>query len=156
MCVPLKTDLFPGPRTAQAIAEDIIDTLKDFGLSETRLLAAVSDCGSNMVRGLKKYLHIRCADHRIHRALTFDFYKMRIGKHVLELRSLLMRVYRHLLYRKTDVARLAKQEVQGKYLDELSKAEEIERVREQFSESVSFLRCHSMNASKLRLPDSPP
>ncbi|XP_003738433.1 uncharacterized protein LOC100897908 [Galendromus occidentalis] len=92
MCVPLKTDFFPGPHTGPAISEEIRATLKDFNLNGSFMFAAVSDSASNMTRGLKEFIHIRCADHRMHRALTADFYKTAAGKRVLQLRCSLMKM----------------------------------------------------------------
>ena len=128
-CVPLKTDFFLGPHTGAAILEEITGTLRDFGLREDLLFAAVSDAASNMVRGLSKFEHVRCADHRIHRGLTADFYKTTVGRRVLKLRSTLMKIYRHLIYKKSLVGDLAKEKAQEKYLDELRRAEEIAEVR---------------------------
>lgn len=129
MCVSLKTDRFPGPHTGAAILQEIIDTVRDFELREDMIFAAVSDAASNMRSGLKKFLHVRCVDHRIHRSLTADFYKSCPGKEVLALRSKLMRIYKRLIYKKDLIQRLAKQKSQQQYLNELIQAEEIEVVR---------------------------
>lgn len=129
MSVPLKTDRFSGPHTGAAILQEIIHTVNDFGLKEDMIFAAVSDAASNMRSGLKKFLHVRCVDHRIHRSLTADFYKTCPGKEVVTLRSKLMRIYRRLIYKKDLIQKLANERSQQQYLNELIQAEEIEMVR---------------------------
>ena len=59
-----------------------------------------------MKRGFKDLIHIRCADHRMHRALTKDFYEHSAGRRVKELRGKLMGVYGQLLFRKAFVTKL--------------------------------------------------
>lgn len=128
MCTSWKTDYFPSPHTGNAISEEISRTINEFGLSERFMFAAVTDSASNMVKGFEDFVHIRCADHRIHRALTADFYKTSTGQAVLLHRSRLMKIYRHLIYKKRLIADMAKKKAQDVYLETLSKAEELEMV----------------------------
>ena len=134
-CVPLKTDYFGSPHTGAAILQEIIDTLKEFKLDEKNMFAGISDCASNMVSTFRKHVHIRCADHRMHRALTKDFYETTVGKKVLKLRSRLVEIHSKLLFKKTLITKIAKEKAQEKYLEALSAAEEVERVRS-LSESI--------------------
>lgn len=127
-CISLKTDYFEGPHTASAIREEVVSTLKNFEIDEKQMFAAITDSASNMVSGFRNFIHIRCADHRMHRALTKDFYETSTGRKVLQLRSQLMRMYKHLLYKKTYVSKVAKERQQDNYLDSLRKAQEIEQV----------------------------
>ena len=71
----------------------------------------------------------------MHRALTKDFYDTTVGKKVLKLRSRLGGIYNQLLFKKTLIAKIAKEKAQEKYLEALSAAEEVERVRS-LSESI--------------------
>lgn len=128
LTVPLKTDHLPAPHTGSAILEDVLNTVKDFGLNRERLFAVISDSASNMIRAFRDFAHIRCADHKIHRALTADFYKTETGKRVLSHRCALMKIYRHLIYKKQRIAQLGKEKSQEIYLDALGRAEDIERV----------------------------
>ena len=133
LCVPLKTDHFAGPHTGRAILDEIHRTLKDFDLKKELMFAAVSDSASNMVSSFKDYTHIRCADHRMHRALTADFYRTQPGIKVLELLTRLMRIYRHLIYKKSMIRDLAKARAHENYLDTLRAADEMENVRRPLS-----------------------
>lgn len=138
-CVALKTDYFESPHTGPAISEEIRSTLREFKLEEKYLFAAISDSASNMISGLRDFIHIRCADHRIHRGLTADFHKTEPGRRVLELRTHLMKIHRHLLFKKTLVSNIAKERAQEQYLDALVQAEQIENV------SISHRSRHELN-----------
>ena len=80
--IPKKTrhHVFAPPHTGVAIFEEAIRTLRDFELSEKTVFAAVTHSGSDMICCLKKFVHIRCADHRLQRALTKDLYETSSGK----------------------------------------------------------------------------
>ena len=126
--IPLKTDYFANPHTDDAIFEEIRKTLRGFNLDETLLFAAVSDTASNMVRGFKDLVHMQCVDHRMHRALTFEFYETDSGKKLLGIRKQLMKIYRHLIYKKTIIAEIAKEKSQDDYIEALRRAKVVENV----------------------------
>ena len=128
LTISLKTDHLSSPHTGAAILEDVLNTVKDFGLSRERLFAMISDSASNMVRAFRDFAHVRCADHKIHRALTADFHKTETGQRVLKHRCALMKIHRHLIYKKHGNAQLAKERSREIYLDALGKAGDIERV----------------------------
>lgn len=125
-CIPLRTDYFATPHTGPTILEEIKNTLKEFKLRPDMMFAAISDSASNMIRGFKRLVHIRCADHRMHRALTADFYKTSAGKKVLLKREHLMKIHRRLIYRRVLIAKVAKERSQDIYLETLKKAKETE------------------------------
>lgn len=124
--VTLKTEIFPRPHTATAVAEKIKVSLMEFNLSNKNI-CAVTDGGSNIVAALKTENISRygCIAHALHRFLSHDVLNNKSFNHINTIISKLKDVYRSLMYSSEEITRLQNIEEQNKIMQFLEESQKI-------------------------------
>ncbi|XP_065354383.1 uncharacterized protein LOC135948858 [Calliphora vicina] len=71
--ITLKTEIFPRPHTANAVAEKIEESIQEFNLNNKNI-CSVTDGGTNIVAALKlkKIQRFGCCAHALHRFISND------------------------------------------------------------------------------------
>lgn len=122
----LKTEIFPHPHTGLKIGNNILSTLKEFGLNDRKVIA-VSDNGANVVAGIRnaKIHRLPCSAHNLHLFISKDCLKSDNFSAITILVPKLKTIFKAVMYKHDELNKIFEKKQQYNMLKLIKSATEI-------------------------------